>query len=253
MMSRFPLIFRHFLFRSFRDPMSMVFFILLPLGLIVLNLSINFAQMEEVGNVSTAVEATAIAAIFMLAFQFFSSDLLVYNVYDDIRGNVRWRLLAAPVPQHTFFVAAMAASWVFNLLQAAIIMGVSSIAFEMEWGYLWVMFVVVLLVSLIAQLIALLMTQLFKTRKVASGILQGLCFLFMLLSGILFVPLGDNAIATFVQQYGTPLGVAWNAIGNSGLVEYDMSEVVRSLIILGGMIVALAIGCIAASRKGRKA
>jgi len=252
-MSRFPLIFRHFLFRSFRDPMSMVFFILLPLGLIVLNVAINFAQMAEVGNTSTAVEATAMATLFMLAFQFFSSDILVYNVYDDIRGNVRWRLLAAPVPQQTFFIAAMVSSWVFNLFQAGIIIGVSSILFEMEWGYLWVMFAVVLLVSLIAQLIALLMTQLFKTRKVASGVLQGLCFLFMLLSGVLFVPLGDSAIATFVQQYGTPLGVAWHAIWNSGLVEYDMSQVFRNLIILGGMAAVLAIGCIAVSGKGRKA
>ena len=248
-MKQFPLIFRHFLFRSFRDPMSIIFFLLLPMGLIILNTVISFAQMEELGDGRVVEQATAMVTLFMLAFQFFSSDILIYNVYDDIRGTVRPRLLASPVAPQLFFFGAMASSWVFNLVQAALILGVSALFLDLSFGVIWVLLVTVLLVSMIAQLIALLLTQVAKTRKVASGVLQGLCFLFMLLSGVLFIPLGDSAVAQFVMQYGSPLGVAWHTLMYSGVIETDMNQVFLNLGILGGMVAVLLVAVFAV--KGR--
>ena len=238
-MKDFNLVFRHFLKRAFRDPMSLIFFIGLPIGLILLNITIFGEVDQEYAEIDIAVQKAAMVAVLTLAFQFFSADILIYSIYDDIRGNVRWRLLATPVSETVFYAGAMASSFAFSLLQATLIIGGASLIFDLAWSNVYVLIAAVLLTSIISQLMAMVIAQFTNKRKIASGILQGLCFLFMILSGIMFIPLGNSAVATFVQSYGTPLSLAWGAILNSGMGENNMSQVLINLGVLGAMIVAL--------------
>ena len=280
-------IFKHFLVRTFRDPMAFIFFLLMPIGLIVLNLTI----MDGVVNISGAqtqpeygyeqvetnesnddgveidmvVQATMMTAIFMLSFQFFSADILTYNVFDDLRGNAKWRLQAAPVPMRKFYVGAALSSWVFNLIQAAAILGVASIFYEVHWGSWPIVVGTILLTSIIAHLIVMLLLQFANSRKLASGVMQGLCFGFMALSGILFVPLGNSPIARFIQDFGTPLGQGINAIGYGGAGSIDdalggaggATDIGRALQFLGVMgavavVLLLAIIAIRTTKRGNE-
>ena len=235
-MKQFPLIFRHFLIRSFLDPITIIFLIILPLGIVILTSVINIAA----GAQDIPMQVTAIATLFMISFQFASGDVLSYSIYDDIRGPVRWRLLATPVPPGTFFTGAFAASWVFNIVQGILIVGATALLFDTRWGNMFVFAVVLLLVSVISQLMALTIAHFAPTRKMASGIITAIVLFMMFSSGALFVPLGDSAFAVFLQSYGTPLALAWRAILFSGLAEDNMSQAMFNIGILGVIAAVLA-------------
>jgi len=238
MNNAFPIIFNHFLLRTFREPMAIFFTLLLPMGLIILNATITLNNADLVADPAIAV--TGITVLFMLAFQFFSGEVLCYTIYDDIRGTVRWRLLATPVPQRTFFIGAVLASWVFSAVQGLLTIGITSLIFDMQWGNPVVLVATLLLISLISQLIVITISQFASTRRLCSGIMFGIGFLMMFLSNALFVNLGNSAVMVFFRTYGTPLALGQRAILLSGVFETDMSEVMISLGILVAIAVVLA-------------
>ncbi|MCL2562688.1 MAG: ABC transporter permease [Oscillospiraceae bacterium] len=258
-MSRFPLIFTHYFKRAIRHPLNLLIYIALPLALVVLNMLGNIGMFElQGGDVAAAgdvvaANATFLAVMFMVSFQFFSGELLLENMYNDFKeGSVRWRLSASPVPQRTFILGVALSSWVFNIAQAAVIFGVSAIAFDVRWGNPFVFAAVILLVSILSQLIAAFITQIAPKRRTASVAINITCFGMMLLSGMLFVPLGDSAIATFLQEYGTPLALGYRAILYAGPVFDDMNQALFNLGILAAITAVFAVLVFALGRR-RKA
>ena len=246
-MSRLSLIFRHYFKRAIKHPINLLVYIGLPVALVVLNMlgAVGLFELQGgdlVANADrVAVQATFLAVMFMVSFQFFSGELLLENIFSDLKeGSVRWRLAATPVPQRTFLSGAVVASWVFNLVQAMIILGVAAVLFDVQWGNPFVLVSVVLLVSILSQLIAALITQLAPKRKTATVAINILCFGMMFLSGVLFIPLGDSAIATFLQQYGTPLALGYRAILYAGPVFDDMGQALFNLSVLGGITLVMA-------------
>ena len=229
----------HFLLDKHNRELIVIFFtLLLPLGLILFNGAIIMNQDNP--NVDPAIAITSITVLFMIAFQFFSGQTLVYHIYDDIRGDVHWRLLATPVPQRTFYVGAFMAAWAFIFTQGLLIIGVTTLIFDMRWGNPLVLIATLFLISLISQLLVVTISQVSKTRQLANGIVMGLGFMMMLLSNALFVNLGSSAIAVFFRTYGTPLALGQRAIMFSGVVETDMSEVMLSMGALAAIVIVLA-------------
>ncbi|MCL2401982.1 MAG: ABC transporter permease [Oscillospiraceae bacterium] len=258
-MNRFSLIFWHYFKRTIRHPIVLVVYILLPMGLVVLNMLGNIGMFElQGGDVAAAADgvaatATLLAAMFMVSFQFFSGELLIESIYDDFtEGARRWRLLASPVPRRTFLSGTAMACWVFSIAQALVIFSVVGLLFDVHWGNPLVFLAVILIVSIMSQLIAALITQLAPKRKTATVSMNILCFAMMFLGGFLFIPLGDSAIATFVQQYGTPLSLAYRAILYAGPVFDDMSQALFNLGILVAITAVLTMLVLALGRR-RKA
>jgi len=246
-MNRFPLIFTHYFKRLLRNPINILVYIVLPMGLVVLNMLANIGMFELQGgdlaaNASAvAATATLLATVFMVAFQFFSGELLMENIYSDFEeGPVRWRLSASPVPQRTFLFGAAVACWTFNLVQAILIFSVLAILFDIYWGNPLVLVAVVLIVSIMSQLIGALVSQLAPTRKTATVAINLLCFGMMFLSGFLFIPLGNSAIATFITSYGTPLALAFRAILYAGPVLDNMGHALFNLGLLAVITLVLA-------------
>jgi len=244
-MSRFFLIFRHYFTRALRDPLNIIVFLCLPLALVALNMLGLIGMFELAGESETsasdiAATATVLAAVFMVAFQFFSGELLLYSAYELKEGPMRWRLFASPAPPRMFLAGASAASWVFNLVQGFLIFGGIALLFDIYWGNPLILVSVFLLVSIMSQLIAALIFQLAPKRKTASIIINVICFGMMFFSGFLFVPLGNSAIATFLTSYGTPLSLAWRAIVYAGPVLDDMSQAVFNLGVLAAITLVLA-------------
>ena len=240
-MGRLSLTFTHYFKRAFRDPMNLIFFVLLPVALMMFNMVGGLGMMDEAQMGNAQQMATVLAAVFMVSFQFFSGEVLLYSIFDDIRGDMRWRLSASPVPRRTFVIGAALASWMFNLLQAALIFGVTAVVFDVYWSEPWVMVAVVLLISVMSQLIAAVITQIAKTRKMGSGISMGLNFGMMALSGFLFIPLGDGPISTFLTTHGTPISLASRAILYAGPVLDDMSEAFFNMGILFAINMVLVV------------
>jgi len=241
-MNRFPLIFNHYLKRNLADPMSIVFYFLMPIGLIVLNMlgSIGLFQLSgDYDSANLTATATFLAVIFMVSFQFFSGELIIHNIYGELRGPVSSRLFVSPVPQRTFIMGCAVSCWVFNIIQALVIFIVTAIFFDVYWGNPLVFIAVLLLISIMSQLIGALISILVPTRKVASGILNGLAFLMMFLSGMLFISFGDSPIATFITSYATPLALGFRAILFAGPVFDDMSRAMFNLGILTVITVVL--------------
>ncbi|MCL2365722.1 MAG: ABC transporter permease [Oscillospiraceae bacterium] len=247
MMNRVSTIFAHYFKRSVRHPINLLVYIGLPLALVVLNMLGNIGMFELQGGDLAAAEAgitataTFIAAMFMVSFQFFSGELLIYNLYDDLKeGSVRWRLAATPIPRRAFISGAVMASWIFNLAQAFVLFGVSALVFNVHFGNPLMFVSIILLVSIISQLFAAFISQIAPKRKAATVAFNILCFGMMFLSGMLFIPLGNSPIATFIQQQGTPLALGFRAILYAGPVFDDMSRALLNLGILGIIALVLA-------------
>jgi len=257
-MHRFPLIFGHYFKRAVKHPINLLVYICLPLALIALNTIGMVGLFEMQGSDlatntdAVAMQTTFLAVMFMISFQFFSGELLLENMYNDLKeGSVRWRLLASPVPQRTFLSGIALSSWIYNIAQALVIFGVTAIAFDVRWGNPLVFVIVLLLVSVLSQLIAALITQLAPKRKTASVAINILCFGMMFLSGMLFVPLGDSAIATFLQQYGTPLALGYRAILYAGPVLDNMAQAWTNIGILAAITAVMAVVVFALGRRRR--
>ncbi|MCL2391126.1 MAG: ABC transporter permease [Oscillospiraceae bacterium] len=241
-MSRLPLIFKHYFRRNFSDPSGIIFFLLLPVGLIVLNMvgAIGFVNLAgESDSVDLAATATLLAAMFMVSFQFFSGDFIIHNIYNDLRGPISSRLYATPVTQRTFVIGCSLACWIFNVVQAVAIFTVASIFFDVYWGNPLIFIAVVLLTSIMCQLIGALIALTVSTRKVASGIMGGLGFFMMFLSGMLFVSFGDGPVATFITSYATPISLGYRAILFAGPILDDMSSAIFNVGILAALTVVL--------------
>jgi len=235
-------------------PQNLIFYVLLPLGLVMLNMlgNIGFVEMIAGETIDTTALATLLAAAFMVSFQFFSGEILIYSIYDDLKeGPVRWRLMASPVPQRTFLAGASMASWLFNLLQGILIFTVTALVFDIEWGNPLVLVAVLLIISIMSQLVAALISQLAPKRKNATVASMIFCFGQMLLSGFFFVPLGNSAIATFLQEHGTPLSLASRAILFAGPILDDMSEAMFNIGVLAAITAVLAVLVFALGRRRR--
>lgn len=251
-MGSLGIVFRNFFRRVLLQPGWLLPNIGLPLGLVVLNLAVGFNMMGDVDSGVRAAQATAVAALFTIAFQFFSGEVLMSFIYSELRGPVSSRLFVSPVPKSVFLIGAVLASWVYNLVQAAAIFGISALVFDVRIGDPFVLVAVILIVSVMSQLLSAMISLIVSKRKTGVGIQMIMCFGFMFLSGALFIPLGNSAPAVFIQSYGTPLGLAWRAILYSGVTQENMRQSMINLGILTAITALLALIVFALNRSANK-
>ena len=248
-MSNFMIIFRHYFKRSIFAWQVPILLILLPLGLVTINM---FASGFVVGgsyNAALTLQASALATTFMIAFSFFSIEVITSIIFEDLKGSVRWRLFMAPVPQRTFHAAAAVGSLMITIVQGVSIFGLSALFFGARINNLPFFIIVFMVVAVMAQLIGLIISQLAPTLRVASGITYAICFGMMILSGILFIPLGDSALAVFITSYGTPLALATRAIFYAGPILDNMNQAMINLGVLLAITLVLAVANIILGRR----
>ena len=219
-MSRFFMIMLHYLKRISREYKDIAILLAIPIGLIVIN-SLIFGDFEaDVGisfdgyNVLTSIMAPA----FLLSFQFFNSFFMFIFLYADLRGGMRWRLLAAPCPVRAFFFPAFIANWLVSTALGVVYIVVTAVFMNVYWGNLFVLAAVLAIISLLATIVAVLIFLFTHKLAQANTIGYIVAFGLMVLSGFM-VPLqlfGDNAIVRFLTTHGTPLSLGTSAIISSG-------------------------------------
>jgi ABC-type transport system involved in cytochrome c biogenesis permease component len=241
-MRDFIWIFKHYIKVALAEKENLLM-IILPLAFIILNGVIN-GDTELVDGFNPVM--TAVAPMFMLSFQFFGCAWIADYLHRDFKGPVHWRLHAAPIDQRIYFAAIGAASWIFNLLTGGLIIAVTALFFNADWGNYGIVFLVLLLVSLMSQFIGLLMFYLVKDYSMINTIMYIIGFGMMLFSGVLFIPISGHAALNYLRTH-TPLSLGWNAIlGTSFFREGSINgagiiDVGRNIMILVGMTGVLGV------------
>jgi len=255
-MKHFFLILTHYLKRCINDAFALIILLAVPIGMIAFNSVIGDAPMYNGYNIN----ASFVSPAMLVGFQFFNSAYILEFLYKDFRGSMRWRLNAAPCTLRTFIVPAFIANWLFSMLFGVITIIVSSVAFNAYWGNLWVVAAVLVLVSLMSVIVGMLLFLFTKKMSIANGLVYAISFGMMLLSGMLFIPLGDSAIATFFMTYGTPLALGARAIAMSGSMpgllemanfDLDMTQSLINIGILAGATLVLGLIALIAAKRRR--
>jgi len=262
-MNNFFLNLTHYLKRAWSDLPAMSLLLIIPLGLTILNSFMGDGISYDGYNIA----ATGAAPAFMLSFQFFNCAIMIAFLYEDFRGARRWRLRAAPCTLRSFIAPAIVANWIISALFGVVLIVVTGLFFNVYWGNPLVVAAVLGIVSLMGIFVSMLLFLFIKKFSVANGMVYIISFGLMVLSGMMFIPLGDGPIGTFLRNYGTPLSLGTNAIhyamfdslpGLFTRVGIDAARGIEQAYINIGILAAatLVLGlivAITAKAKGRRA
>jgi len=252
-MKEFTHIWKHYAMRTLRRPITWALYLGLPLGITLVNVLAGIGLAEGMGAEAQGQMVGNMVTLMILSFQFFSSEVLYYDLFTTLRGEVANRLYMSPVKQNKFFIGAVGWSWIFSIFQAAVIFTIVYLVFpEAYFPSFWLLGTMVLIVSILSQLKGALMPLIAKTRKSADGISAIVCFGMMFLSGGLLVNFGESDFAVFLMTRSNPLALAWSALQQdtawqrylSGDLQVSIPDptnfITTNLIILGIVMVVLA-------------
>ncbi|MCL2855518.1 MAG: ABC transporter permease [Defluviitaleaceae bacterium] len=200
-MGVFTHIWKHYNKRMVTRPRNYILYILVPLTIILANFFANIG-LNPGGDIMGVFVP---ASLMVLAFQYLTGEILMYNIFTSLRGKMAERLFASPVKRYTFITGMTASSFLLNLLQSAVIMGVITIAFGVNLGNPAIFFGFLLLTATVSQLIAALVSGITKSRKAADGLYTAIVLIMFV--GLEFIP-PVSAIFSWI----TPLGLAWQGI-----------------------------------------
>ena len=212
-MKNFGIILGHYFLRFFRDWKEAMLLIIIPVGLmIVYSFFEGPVGVLEGYNIQTSFTMP----VMMLGFQFFAGSTMMFHLYPDIRGPKAWRLRAVPQSLASFVAPAFFANLMFSLLIGIIIVAVGVVFLDAYVGSYLIMAITLVIMAIVASFTYMIIFLFVQKKSVANGLVYIISFGQFILSGFLFVPLGDNAISRFLMSYGTPLSLGSRAIYYSG-------------------------------------
>jgi len=246
-MSQFLHIVKFYIKRySFKDPMALLFLIIMPILNLVLSLSTSSEAINLIQNgysLSASLNGAAILAIF----QMFCGTTIAEALHNGFSSDIRWRLHAAPISRKTFILAAAVGSWIYSLLTGILIIGLSYFVFDADWGNLMVSGAAFLIISIIAQIMGVIAFNLTKTGGAAVG--MTIAFGMVISQAANFR--GTNATLDSVLEY-LPQNLMMDIVRETGTFatgDIRVSSHIIALIIM--MIIALGLAVITTKRKNR--
>ena len=256
-MQKFGLIFRHYVKRTFMHKGNLLAMLLLPTAIILLFAFVNDNFFAEEGLdplfYGYNVIHTDLVIVNLLFFQLFGALNNVDSLHEALSTESKWRLFAAPVNRKIYPLASMLASWIVSLLQAIIVLLVTSVILNVYWGNIFVNILALLGLSLFAQILGVLIFLFTKNNSQGQAIGFPLIFIIGGLSGIM-IPIRnliDHSIVDFIADW-SPLQLAMIAIregGRFGMLNLaegtytggDMSLAMRNVLIVFTMAAVIGI------------
>ena len=243
-MKNFSLITTHYLVRFLRDIKELILLLTIPIGLMVIY---SFIPSQElVAGYNT--QATLTMPVMMIGFQFFSGGTLIGFLYPDIKESMSWRLRSTPQSLFSFVLPGFFANWLFTILTSVVVAVFGVVVLNAYVGSLLVLSMVILLSSAIATLVYILVFLFVPKLSTANALIYVIGFGHFILSGFMFVPLGDSAFARFMMSYGTPIGLGTRAINYTGAFRgFTMGSPLRAgqawsnIMILAGVAMVLTV------------
>jgi len=213
-MRQFGLIFKYTLWRTLKHPMALFAMLLLPLGIIFFFAAVNAFNTEvDLIFYDRNIGHTWQVLGNLFFFQLFGAMTVIDNMYEVMRGGNKWRFFAAPVKRSYFPVAVILGGWVATFVQGLIIILVTGIVLNVNWGAWWVIILLLLGMSLFGQGVGLILFGITKNASSANGIAYPLIFILGSFTGIPIplVQLVNHPIVEFIGKW-SPLTLAVDAV-----------------------------------------
>jgi len=213
-MNKFGLIFKHYFKRLMKDPLALGIQLGIPLVIILFMMNID-ADTPFLGEVWATI-----ASSFIIGFATFGGQWAMGHIYDDIKVDRRFRLLATPVNEGTFRSAAMLASMIISFTNSVIIILVTTITRPVIWGNLPILIVAVILIILLSHSFCYFITVVVKTYKVANALTNFILMGLAIIGGGIVVGIQNivNIDAfTFIHDFVTPVSMGRQIIANGGM------------------------------------
>jgi len=244
------LIIKHYLLRSLFDPLNTAVLLLLPLALLVANTLLGQAFGIDFEDIMVLSSTTMFV---MCVFQLFS-PLQHYYLFSDFQASMRFRLYSAPVSKTKFVLSMGIAGWLYSVFIGLFFIVITSVIFNVQWGSILVVLLVLFLLSVFAQLISIFLFFILPTRGAADAGVLVVGWGTLILSGGM-VNIGSNAVTDFLGMYGTPVSLGGWAIFSASFPDADLPNMATPLlylIILTAVVVVFAVITVIAGKLCKK-
>ncbi|MFD1066346.1 ABC transporter permease [Oceanobacillus locisalsi] len=219
--------------RMLRGYIGFVILILLPIAIITVN---GFAVGDDFVDENGLSGMEMISVGIIIGFQLVGGFYTMEMIKEDLFSERRWRMLSLPYPIYIHAFSILISSVLFSVLNGSVMVLFTYLVFDVNWGNIgWVIFVL-MLVSLVSQLVFLMAVTLIKRYKVAEFIGYAYVFLFMILSGYLFIPIPDMAIFDWINQYINPL-----ALGETAIIYQMQGQEMSEVYLSTGMLLTISV------------
>ena len=241
------LIFTQYFRRALLDRLGILMLLLLPIGLILLQVFIIRANNEPMLINGYDAMATQVSIIIMVMFQFFGGMYINEWIYDDFRGANCWRLFSAPVSKNKFIFSAAAASWLITVVQALIIIIISAFLLNAYWSNFVFWIPTLFMLAAVSQFMYIIIALFANKKKTAEAIGHVIIFSMALIGGALIRI--SNSVHEILDKIPTPFNLGVQAIYYSGSIGDDMRRAVTSLLILAAYLAVLIILAVIIGRR----
>ena len=208
-MNTFAPIFMHYVKRPLRATVNYLILIGIPLGIIMLNVVAITGGLPEGATLADVPGFVGTVAVMTLCFQFFSGEILHEFLNFDLRSELKWRLLAAPVSKATYIFAMASAAFVTTILQGFLIFALMVLVFGIQLGSPLIWLPVLVITAVMSQLVSVLVVLFTKTKKQAASVSMVVGFAIMATAGGLPIP---RAIFPDVLFYNNPVIIGTRAM-----------------------------------------
>lgn len=234
---------KHYFKRIALHPINLLVFLLLPVGVSIINNSVLQVVIDDAGAagfVNMAEQYAIVTAVIMVMFAFFGLSLIYDLLYDDFKSARRWRLLAAPKSMSKFIYSNAVASTVVSLVSSVLIFVANVLIYDAYVPTLWALAVVVFVFTIFVQILGMLLFLLIPKKGSAEAATHAIVWSTTILAGNMFGNINMGAALNFVFQRATPNALATNALFNI-IIENNINQAMTYVGFIGIYIVAAAI------------
>ena len=197
----------------------------------------------ELANNPLANVLTLITIPMILCFQFFGTDAVASALHEDLKGPTGARLKVSGNDERVFYLAVVAAAWLFYLLTGAVVIAVAHFIFSIYFASVPLTFLALALLALMAQIIGVMMFYFTKDSKTSGrfAYLFGEVMIGIALFPFVFVNMPE-VIKNILNWF--PVGIGLRLIETT-----NFAEAMLLVGVLLGMSVALSVAVFVIGRR----
>ncbi|MBD8069374.1 ABC transporter permease [Bacillus sp. PS06] len=224
----------YFMFRRMlRSYVGMAILVLTPLALItVLGFIVDGAMSESQG----IPMIDEVVVIMTLTFLMYGGFYTMEYVQGDLMTSMKWRMYSLPYEAHKHAYAILISSTLFNVLQSFVIVIYTIFVYDVHWGNMGLVLLILLVVSIVIQLIYINFVLGVKTYKTAERLGTGFGLLCLALGEVWF-PLPEGTFFQFIASYSNPF-----SLGKNMIFATMTGEHIDKAFISLGILIAWAVG-----------
>jgi len=207
-----------------KDPMNFIMLILFPIVMIsVTTLSGNVEGTDHIRN-GFDLFATSQTTFNALFFQFFCAMIVTDLLYLEFRSDMRWRIMATPIPFSRFVRAGIIASIIVSIINGALVFSFGRFVLNAHLHNLFISSITLLTLAMFLTFLGVLLFMLIPNKSTTTAIIMVFAFaqLLPVQFNMISIELGSVGIASFL-----PVVAANNAMMYSGIMISEVIEGTR--------------------------